>query len=134
METPIKIVIEALVNIVPDLKGVYLFGSRADGSARPDSDFDFAFLNTGTRLSDLAVHSLRLALATSLDAEVDLVDLRAASTVLQFQIISKGQRIYSSDDSFCDTFDLFVYSSYQHLNEGQQGIIQDIRQRGKVYE
>ena len=76
METPIKIVIEALVNIVPDLKGVYLFGSRADGSARPDSDFDFAFLNTGTQLSDLAVHSLRLALATSLDAEVDLVDLR----------------------------------------------------------
>ncbi|MEY4107575.1 MAG: hypothetical protein RL181_1917 [Bacteroidota bacterium] len=133
METPIKIVIEALVNIVPDLKGVYLFGSRADGSARPDSDFDFAFLNTGTRLSDLAVHSLRLALATSLDAEVDLVDLRAASTVLQFQIISKGRRIYSSDDSFCDTFDLFVYSSYQHLNEGQQEIIQAIRQRGKVY-
>jgi predicted nucleotidyltransferase len=133
METPIKIVIEALVNIVPDLKGVYLFGSRADGSARPDSDFDFAFLNTGTRLSDLAVHSLRLALATSLDADVDLVDLRAASTVLQFQIISKGRRIYSSDDSFCDTFDLFVYSSYQHLNEGQQEIIQAIRQRGKVY-
>ena len=134
METPIKIVIEALVNIVPDLKGVYLFGSRADGSARPDSDFDFAFLNTGTRLSDLAVHSLRLALATSLDADVDLVDLRAASSVLQFQIISKGRRIYSSDDSFCDTFDLFVYSSYQHLNEGQQEIIQAIRQRGKVYE
>jgi predicted nucleotidyltransferase len=133
METPIKIVIEALVNIVPDLKGVYWFGSRADGSARPDSDFDFAFLNTGTRLSDLAVHSLRLALATSLDADVDLVDLRAASTVLQFQIISKGRRIYSSDDSFCDTFDLFVYSSYQHLNEGQQEIIQAIRQRGKVY-
>ncbi|QEP42900.1 nucleotidyltransferase domain-containing protein [Ectothiorhodospiraceae bacterium BW-2] len=33
-----------LQSIVPQLQAIYLFGSRADGSARSDSDWDLAIL------------------------------------------------------------------------------------------
>lgn len=133
MNSDYKPVIQILLAARPDIKGIYLFGSRADGTASPGSDYDFAFLTPGKTMSVHAVHQLRLSLATMLDADVDLIDLQEASTVLQFQIISKGLRIFSSDDLFCDTFDVFVFSSYQHLNEGQQDIIHNIKQQGKVY-
>ena len=133
MKTKFQPVIQVLKEALPGLKGVYLFGSRADGSARPFSDYDLAILAPGHALDDYALHRLRLRLSSVLDAEVDLIDLHQASTVLQFQIIAKGLRIFSSDELFCDEFDLFVYSSYQHLNEGQQEILQDIKQRGRIY-
>ena len=126
-------VVAALQAALPSLKGVYLFGSRASGAARPDSDYDLAFLAPDHTLNDYALYRLRLQLASLLNADVDLIDLYKASTVLQFQVVAKGQRIFSSDALFCDEFDLFVFSSYQHLNEAQQGILQDIRQRGHIY-
>ena len=133
MNNVFQTVIQVLLEALPSLKAVYLFGSRAAGTERPESDYDFAFLAPGHTLSDYEIHQLRLLVSNLLDADVDLVDLQQASTVLQFQIVAKGQRIFSSDNLYCDEFDLFVFSSYQHLNEGQQAIIQDIKQRGKVY-
>lgn len=128
--TPVVAVLQAAL---PGLKGVYLFGSRADGTAQPDSDYDLAFLAPNHSLSDYAVYRLRLQLASLLNADVDLIDLYAAATVLQFQVVTKGERLFSSDNLFCNEFDLFVFSSYQRLNEGRREIIQDIYQRGFVY-
>lgn len=133
MNTDFQAIIQMLSGAIPGLKGIYLFGSRANGSERADSDYDFAFLAPGHTLSGYALLQLRLNMSTLLDADVDLIDLQQASTVLQFQIVTKGHRFFSSDNLYCDEFDVFVYSSYQHLNEGQQEILQAIRQRGKVY-
>ena len=126
-------IIAALQAALPGLKGVYLFGSRADGTARRDSDYDLAFLAPDHSLSDYALYRLRSQLAALLNAEVDLIDLYRASTVLQFQVVAKGRRVFSADKLFCDEFDLFVFSSYQRLNEGRREIIQDVHQRGFVY-
>lgn len=133
MKSDFHAVLSALQADLPTLKGVYLFGSRADGSALPDSDFDLAFLAPGHVLDDYALYCLRLKLAQLLNADVDLIDLNHASTVLQFQIVAKGQRIFSSDSLFCDEFDLFVFSSYQRLNESQQDLLEDIKTRGRIY-
>ncbi|MCK6691905.1 MAG: nucleotidyltransferase domain-containing protein [Thermoanaerobaculia bacterium] len=133
MNSKVNLITNALKEAIPSLKGIYLFGSRAENTARPDSDYDLAFLAPDHLLDDEALYRLRLRLAALLDADVDLIDLGQASTVLQFQIVAKGIRVFSDDDLFCDTFDLFVFSSYQHLNEGQAEILQDIRQRRSVY-
>lgn len=39
-----ELIIRFLSGRLPALKGIYLFGSRAEGRARPDSDIDLAFL------------------------------------------------------------------------------------------
>ncbi len=133
MKSEFAPVISTLQAALPGLKGVYLFGSRADGTARPDSDYDLAFLAPNHSLSDYALYRLRLQLASLLNADVDLIDLYPASTTLQFQVVAKGQCLFSSDNLFCNEFDLFVFSSYQRLTEGRREIIQDVHQRGFVY-
>ena len=66
-----------------------LFGSAASGRARPDSDVDIAVL--GEHELDAGAES-RLARTLSLATgrNVDLIRLQRASTLLKWQIASKG--------------------------------------------
>jgi len=75
---------------LPDAMAVYLFGSVASGDAGPESDVDLAVLNDGP-LDPVFVWDIACELANVVDAHVDLVDLRTASTVLQHQIVAKGR-------------------------------------------
>jgi len=60
---------------------VYLFGNRANGQDGPDSDLDLAVLVEG-KLSPVALWEQAQSLAVVLRCDVDLIDLRAASTVI----------------------------------------------------
>jgi predicted nucleotidyltransferase len=133
MKQDFKAIITLLQEAIPDLTGVYLFGSRANQTASPASDYDFAFLTRGSTPDGYSIFRLQQKIAQMLHSEVDLIDLARATTVLQFQIVSKGQRIYASDLLFCDEFDLYVFSAYQHLNESQQSIIDNIVKTGQIY-
>ncbi|MEK7761619.1 MAG: nucleotidyltransferase domain-containing protein, partial [Nitrospirota bacterium] len=79
--------IEYLRKSVPELIALYRFGSQAKGTARPDSDVDLAVL---ARNPIPAIRRFELAqeLAIQLHRDVDLVDLRSASTVMRMQVIS----------------------------------------------
>ena len=117
---------------IPGLLGVYLFGSRAKGSAGPASDIDIAVLSDPP-LSPETCFELG-GLASELAGEaVDLVDLMQASTVLRLQIIAHGQRLYCDDPVACATFEDRAFSDYALLNEERQGILDDIADRGRVY-
>lgn len=133
MENVFLILTNTLKDAIPGIKAVYLFGSQANGTAHLDSDYDIAFLATEKQFDELFLFRLKQSLELKLNADVDLINLRAATTVLQFQIISTGVRIYCIDDFFCNSFDLMVYSSYQHLHEERREIIEDIKKRGYVY-
>jgi uncharacterized protein len=56
----------------PNLLAIYLFGSRADGTAGPQSDFDIAILNDGPldplALWDLASDLAEIAAARSISS------------------------------------------------------------------
>ncbi len=52
---------------------------------------------------------------------------------MRMQVISKGQRIYCSNEQSCEMFEDFVFSDYARLNEERAGILEDIGQRGAVY-
>jgi len=85
-----------------DVDVIYLFGSSVKNTMRKDSDIDVAFL------SDKSVDSFDLfllsqKLANLLGREVDLIDIKKASTVFQAQIISTELVIYSRP---CQTFSL----------------------------
>ena len=79
----------------PEVRAVYLFGSRDQGTARTESDYDLAVLfegNFGEVYLDL--------LAELVDAgfeRVDLVDLSRASPALKFAAV-RGELLYRRAD------------------------------------
>lgn len=108
MAKPQKANLQCLVKIVPVLQkyGVdvaYLFGSRADGTAYADSDYDLAFLfkayNHQHHNIALAA-SIQLELEERLKAPVDVVFLQRVPVALGFEIINKGIVFYSGDEDF----------------------------------
>ena len=117
---------------LPEIKALYVFGSRAQGEARPDSDLDLAVL-VGTELPETKLWETAQHLASRIGMEVDLVNLSKASTVMQMQVVRGGRRLYCADEQVCGEFEDFVYSSYARLNGERAGILQDIAQRGRIY-
>lgn len=129
---PFEKVIQLMREAVPELLAVYRFGSQAQGAARSESDVDLAFLALRA-VSPKAGLALREELSLLLSRDVDLIDLRVASTVLRMQVISTGQCLFSADDRKREQFETMVYSSYARLNEERREILNDIRARGRVY-
>lgn len=78
----------------------WLFGSRATGRARPDSDTDIAVLATQDRppLGLLELSALEGQLAQALDGPVEVVDFARAPLELQARIVLEGQCVYSADE------------------------------------
>jgi predicted nucleotidyltransferase len=86
--------IAALVARHPQLRLLVLFGSRARGDHRADSDWDFGYL-AGAGLDPAALHA---DLVTALGTEaVDLVDLDRASGLLRFRAARDGERLHDAD-------------------------------------
>ena len=126
------VVLQKVREAVPGLIALYRFGSQAQGTARPESDVDLAVLAPQT-LSPEARQGLREELSLLLHRDVDLIDLRQASTVMRMQVVSTGESLFSADDLKREQFETMVYASYARLNEERRGILDDIRARGRVY-
>ncbi|MFE8701739.1 nucleotidyltransferase domain-containing protein [Cytobacillus sp. FJAT-54145] len=131
-QSAINKVIEVLPKAVtPDI--IYLFGSFANGTTHPKSDIDIAYLSNST-ITPYERFSLAQKLASSLNRDVDLIDLNAASTVFQSQIISNGQPIYCVNDVRKAEFEMLVLKKYAKLNEERKIILNRIEESGQIYE
>jgi uncharacterized protein len=73
-----------------------LFGSTASGRMRPDSDIDVAILGDENGVDDSQELDLTRALALAGKAEVDLIRIERASTLLKWQIAIRGVPLYES--------------------------------------
>lgn len=120
-------IIERICQSWPGVQLIYLFGSRANGSAQENSDWDIAIL-ASMSLKNVERWQLAQALAAQLGQDVDLVDLRQASTVLQMQVIDGGQLVFGEQRD-ASRFEMTVISMYGRLQESRQGIINDFKQR-----
>lgn len=116
----------------PEIAGVYLFGSVADGTDRPNSDVDLA-IYAGRPLARMRVLDLQGAVADALRRDVDLVDLASASTILQVQAIGEGRLVYTSDPDAVGLFEVRVMRDYYELKARRADIEADIVARGRVY-
>lgn len=116
---------------LPGLMAIYLFGSQAKGCATETSDVDVAVLIAG-----YVNPSLRWMLAGELSdlvhRPVDLVDLRSASTVMQYQIITTGERLWS-EGAEAGIYEAFILSRKTELDTARAGLLNDIYQSGVVY-
>jgi predicted nucleotidyltransferase len=123
--------IQTLQARVPKLLAIYAFGSRIQGTAGLDSDLDLAVLVAGYA-EPLALFDLAGDLADISGCAVDLLDLRAASTVMQYQIITTSERWWALDAQAA-LFEAAVLSEKTALDTARAGLLSDIQHRGTVY-
>lgn len=102
----------------PSLLSAYAFGSRARGEENLESDLDLAILVAGR--ADLA------------GCDVDLLDLRAASTVMQHQVITRGRRLWAKEPE-AGLFECMVLSEKTALDEARAPLIADIEREGRIH-
>ena len=120
-----KRISELLQHLQTSLDGViavYLFGSRADGTARPESDYDVAVLRAEP-LAPQVCTDLALELGGIIGADVHLVDLTTASTVLCVEVLRSCRRLFVADPRVVDEFEMYALSDYARLNEERWEIL-----------
>jgi predicted nucleotidyltransferase len=116
--------------IDPDL--IYLFGSQAQGTARPESDVDIAYLGNSS-LAPYERFMLAQELSRLIGKPVDLIDLSESTTVFQAQVVGSGKSIYCSDETKRMYFEMKVLKMYARLNEERAPILDKIKESGSVY-
>ncbi len=86
----IKILVTIITQQLPHAK-IYVFGSRARGDFRPESDIDIA-LDNGKKIDPPIVSQIKEAIEEStIPFTVDLVDLQALSENFKRQILKNGK-------------------------------------------
>ncbi|MEE9397765.1 MAG: nucleotidyltransferase domain-containing protein, partial [Methylococcales bacterium] len=80
----------------------------------------------------LTLWDLSSKLADLAGCEVDLLDMRKASTVMQYQILTTGVRLWSKQLE-AELFECYVLSEKTALDTARAGLLADIRQQGKIY-
>jgi predicted nucleotidyltransferase len=127
-----KKAILSLREAIPEIEAIYLFGSRAKGQATEHSDVDLAFLSKGS-VGNLDRFKIQESLAILLNLDVDLIDLKEASEVMQFQVVSEGKRLFEKNELYVEEYEDKVYYLYLDLCELRQPIIDSIQESGSVY-
>jgi predicted nucleotidyltransferase len=116
---------------IPGVLAIYAFGSRIEGEAHAESDLDLAVLVAGYA-DPLKLWMLSGDLAGKTGCDVDLLDMRAASTIMQHQVLMTGRRLWARQLD-ADLFECFVLSEKTALDEARAGLLADIHERGKIY-
>ena len=124
-------VVTAICERLPQAMAIYAFGSQVQGTAGVGSDLDLAVLVSGYA-DPLVLWDLAGSLADVAGCEVDLLDLRAASTIMQYQVISTGQRLWAAGVS-AGLFECYVLSEKTALDSARSPLMADIALRGEVY-
>jgi uncharacterized protein len=131
-----QVAVERITQALPNAMAIYVFGSRVGANSTPKSDLDMAVLVAGYA-DTVKLWNVSTDIANSINCDVDLLDMRAASTVMQYQILSTGLRIWQSDEPLV-TLDVGLYecamlSEMTTLNEARAGLIADIQESGTIY-
>lgn len=124
-------IVQTLQGKIPELLAIYAFGSRVQGTANAQSDLDLAVLVAGYA-EPLNLWSLASDLEDIAGCPADLLDLRAASTVMQYQIITTGERWWNKDIQ-ASLFETTILSEKTALDSARAGLLSDIQKQGKIY-
>lgn len=129
---PMALTVDArslLLNRIPHLQLLVLFGSRARGDHDDQSDWDFAILydcDTWKRSNREHIHNF-LAIYTALseifeipEDRIDLVDLDRASGLIAHYIARDGQLLYERHAGTFSDFQQRSLMSDEQLNQYHQ--------------
>lgn len=123
--------VTAIRQCIPQAMAVYAFGSQIQGTAGSESDLDLAVL-VGGYADPLALWDLASRLSDITGCPVDLLDLRAASTVMQYQVITTGERLWSIGLQ-AGLFECFVLSEKTALDTARAPLMADIHATGRIH-
>jgi uncharacterized protein len=135
-EQAIAVITHTVLHHYPATQGIYLFGSYQTEDEWPDSDVDIAVLLPHDVAKDekhMAVSQCRNRLSDELNKEVDLVNVRLASTVFQFQIVSTGRLLHATDEKAVQEFEMLTISLYQKLNDERRMILEEFYRTRRAY-
>jgi predicted nucleotidyltransferase len=122
----------SVVSAMPDVVAVYVFGSAATGHHGPESDLDIALL--GSRpLPARDLYDLARSLEVELGIDVDLVDLMTASTVLKYEVITRGRRVHCVDPGTVIVFEARCLSEYGRYRDGIAPLLDAVHETGRAY-
>ncbi len=124
--------VEIIQKTLPGLVAIYLFGSYGTHYETSESDVDIAVLTPRKLSMDMRLELINVCIDVLHKDRIDLIDLCNAPTVLKFQIIMTGRRIYCGDSYYADTFEMYTFSDYVRLNEERREILKVIQKRGTV--
>lgn len=116
-----------LLQCLPDIQLIYVFGSVAQEAQTDTSDLDVAIF-CGKTIDNIKRWEVSQQLAIELAQDVDLIDLSSCSTVMRFEIIDTGQLLFDAADEAAE-FENVSISMYQHLHESRQLIVKDLVER-----
>ncbi|MBF0620777.1 MAG: nucleotidyltransferase domain-containing protein [Magnetococcales bacterium] len=125
------VIVHYLRDHQPKLLAIYGFGSRMTGDANQQSDWDIGLLFDG-KSDPVTLWNIAENLAERLDNDVDLVDLRTASVVMQYQIITTGKRLWTKNHHAA-LYESFILSSKTELDEDRALLLNRIQQEGTVH-
>lgn len=126
-----KAIVDFLVKVLePQI--IYLYGSFARAEGRVDSDIDIA-IYAEAETDPYKLFLLANQLAMLMKRDVELVDLRQASTVFRAQIVSSGEALFYQDKAFKENYEVRSLKEYAKLNEERSAILEAVREGGSVY-
>lgn len=127
----LELLVHKLRQCLSGLLAVYGFGSRMTGEHGAESDLDLAVLVAG-KVDPVVLWTLAGELAGIACCPVDLVDLRAATTVMQYQVITTGVRLWVRDHQAI-LYESFILSEKTALDERRALLMAVIQQEGTIY-
>jgi predicted nucleotidyltransferase len=131
-DSEIASVVTEISSHVPEVDAIYIYGSMSKGEGRSDSDVDIAILtDKPLRVQDVIL--IKAKLERMLKRDVDLLDLRRASTEMAYQVTTDGICILGEESEKTGLFDVAISSMYFDLELSRRDIVKDVLKRGSVY-
>jgi uncharacterized protein len=116
---------------LPSVLAIYAFGSQITGHANEHSDLDLAVLVDGP-IETFDLWDLASQLTEIAGCDVDLLNMRLASTVMQYQILQTGRTLWAKQPD-AGLFESFILSEKINLDVLRKGLLEDIDKRGSIY-
>ncbi|MGA8163463.1 MAG: nucleotidyltransferase domain-containing protein [Waddliaceae bacterium] len=107
-----------------------LFGSRANGKSRQESDVDIAVLFNPDRIpGPMEMIEMREDLSDRLRRDVDLVCLNTSSPIIGFQVLNKGKALLVKNRKLYDCYVINLLTDYCDLKRLRRPIEDSILKR-----
>lgn len=125
--------LDPVLLLIPDnpaILALYVLGSAATGSMRPDSDIDLAILcEPGQEFTSLQRAELAADATCCLGRDVDCGELSSRNLVYAREAILKGRRLFARDPSRVDAMETNLLSMYIRFNEDRREVLDAYRAR-----
>ena len=117
-------IVPAILEAIPHVLAIYVYGSQLTGSIHPGSDLDIALLlphgaSPAERLLQLS-GDLESQVGTPVDVSVLSLD---ADVVHCKEVVAHGRRIWTADVRAVDEFEMLTLSYYSRLCEDRAPVM-----------